>query len=74
MRLTHGQGQAVFISLMVLIMCTVMCTSMTILYRGVEAVFTTQFVRALVIGYMIAWPTAWIIMPTLRRFVSRITR
>lgn len=64
----------IFIVLMCIVMCSVMSLAMTILNFGLHDGFFRVWTRSGLIGFMVALPTALIVVPPLRRVADRIAR
>lgn len=69
---SRRRANFVFVLLMCIVMCTVMSLAMTILNRGFEPGFIRVWVRSAVIGFLVALPTALLVVPPLRRAADRI--
>jgi hypothetical protein len=64
----------VFIFLMAGGMSLAMSFVMTIMLSRLDAGFTMRWMRAFLIGYAVAFPTALVIAPAARRLADRICR
>lgn len=62
----------VFVVLMCVVMCTVMSLAMTIVNRGFEPGFVRVWMRSAAIGFLVALPTALMVVPPLRRAAERL--
>lgn len=69
---SRRRANFVFILLMCIVMCTVMSLAMTILNRGFEPGFVRFWMRSAAIGFLVALPTALLVVPPLRRVADRI--
>lgn len=62
----------VFVVLMCIVMCTVMSLAMTILNSGFREAFFRVWLRSASIGFLVALPTALLVVPPLRRLAERL--
>lgn len=69
---SRRRANFVFVLLMCIVMCTVMSLAMTILNRGFEPGFVRIWIRSAAIGFLVALPTALLVVPPLRRVADRI--
>lgn len=72
--LSRRQGGYLFIVLMCVAMSLVMSLAMTIVNRGIGEGLLRAWGRSAAIGFMVALPSALVIVPPIRRFVDRLTR
>ncbi len=70
----RSRANFLFIVLMCIVMCTVMSLAMTILNFGLRDGFFRAWVRSGAIGFLVALPTALLVVPPLRRIADRIAR
>ncbi|QYK48821.1 MAG: DUF2798 domain-containing protein [Phycisphaeraceae bacterium] len=68
----RNRANIIFIVLMCLAMCSVMSLAMTLLNRGLDPGFFRAWLRSASIGFLVALPTALLIVPPLRRFSERL--
>jgi hypothetical protein len=57
---------------MALILDTVMTFTMTLLAMGFSSLFLQRFATGWIVGFFVAFPTALIAMPPIRRLVAKI--
>jgi hypothetical protein len=57
---------------MALILDTVMTFTMTLLNTGFTSLFLRRFAQGWIVGFLVAFPTALIAMPQIRRLVAKI--
>lgn len=57
---------------MVLTLNTVMTFTMTLLNTGLRSLFLQRFTTGWIVGFLVAFPTALIAMPQIRRLVAKI--
>jgi|OpeIllAssembly_1097287.scaffolds.fasta_scaffold01331_8 magnesium-transporting ATPase (P-type) len=57
---------------MALILDTVMTFTMTLLNTGYSSLFLQRFALWWIVGFLVAFPTALIAMPQIRRLVAKI--
>ncbi len=69
---SRRRANFLFVLLMCIVMCTVMSLAMTILNRGFEPGFIRVWIRSAAIGFLVALPTALLVVPPLRRVADRI--
>jgi hypothetical protein len=72
--LSRRQAGYLFILLMCVSMSIVMSLAMTIVNRGIGEGLLRAWGRSAAIAFMVALPTALVIVPPIRRFVDRLTR
>ena len=69
---TRSRVNFVFVLLMCLVMCTVMSLAMTMVNRGFAPGFLRICLRSAAIGFLVALPTALLVVPPLRRAAERL--
>lgn len=74
MLLTKRGSNVVFVLLMSLIMAGVMSFAMTFINAGFTSGFWAKWGRAYLVGYCVALPTAFVVVPVLRRFTDSLSR
>jgi hypothetical protein len=57
---------------MALTLDTVMTLTMTLLNTGLSSLFLQRFALGWIVGFAVAFPTALIVMPQIRRLVAKI--
>jgi hypothetical protein len=63
-----------FVTIMVLCMTFVISLALTIIRSGFSAGFTLLWLRAWGLAFIVAWPTAMLVVPFARKVVASITR
>lgn len=74
MLLTKRGSTVLFVLLMCLIMAGVMSFAMTFINAGFTSGFFAKWGRAYLIGFCVALPTAFVVVPMLRRFTDSLAR
>jgi Protein of unknown function (DUF2798) len=73
--LSRKGGNILFVILMVLAMSLIMSLAMTVVNTGVRGDLIGRWMRGFVISFLVALPSAFIVVPLMRRladaFVSR---
>ena len=64
----------IFVTLMVIAMSFVISLTLTIIKSGFATGFFTIWLRNWALAAIVAWPTAMVVVPSVRRFVAHITR
>lgn len=62
-----------FVTLMVLAMSFVISLTLTLIKSGFASGFLTIWLRNWALAALVAWPTAMLVVPAVRRIVARIT-
>ena len=57
---------------MALTLDSVMTAAMTLLNTGLSVLFLQRFATGWIVGFFVAFPTALIVMPQIRRLVAKI--
>lgn len=65
--------QAVFVTLMVLAMSFVISLTMALINMPLDSRFPGRWVRNWLIAMLVAWPTAYIVVPNVRRIVTKLS-
>lgn len=73
MKLSPRQAQLLFITLMVFAMSLVMSLAMTLVNFGVGGFVLTRWLRSWGTAALVAWPTAYVVVPAVRRIVARVS-
>jgi hypothetical protein len=73
MPLPRRWSGVLFITFMVLAMCFVMSLAMTVVNHGLRAGFLDRWGRSFAIGVLVAWPTAYVVVPRVRQLVDWLT-
>jgi len=63
-----------FVALMCVAMSCTISLAMSIINFGFSPGFLVRWLRAWALSFLIAWPTAYIFVPQVRRLVDRIAR
>lgn len=72
--LTRGQAHVLTIVLIAFSMSGVMSLAMVIVNTGVGGDVVARWIRSWIIAFLIAMPTAAVLIPAVKRFVGRFTR
>ena len=68
----RARANFLFVVLMCIVMCSVMSFAMTILNHGLRDGFLRVWMRSGSIGFLVALPTALLVVPPLRRLADRL--
>lgn len=68
----RSRATFLFVVLMCTVMCTVMSFAMTIVNHGLHDGFFRVWTRSGLIGFLVALPTALLVVPPLRRVADRL--
>lgn len=66
--------QLLFITLMVLAMSFVMSLAMALANQPLDGHFFGRWLRNWLLSLVVAWPTAYAVVPTVRRIVARLAK
>ncbi|HEY0660125.1 MAG TPA: DUF2798 domain-containing protein [Lysobacter sp.] len=72
--LTPGQAQFAFVPLVVTAMSGVISFAMTALNHGFAPGLVDAWLRSWPVAFAVALPAAWVILPSVRRLLARLTR
>lgn len=73
MRLSPRQSHALFITLMVFAMSLVISLAMAFLNAGPEGFVAGRWLRSWGLAALVAWPTAYMVLPVVRRIVAGVS-
>lgn len=73
-RISRKYAHVLFVALVALAMTLVMSLVMTLMNTRLDSGFFGRWMRALLVGYIAALPTALIVVPMIKRLVDRLTR
>ena len=71
--LTPRQAQFAFVPLMVTAMSAIMSLTLTVLHQGLAAGFLQAWLQAWGLAFVVALPTAWVVVPAVRALLVRLT-
>lgn len=72
--LTPRQAQLAFVPLMVTAMSGIISLVMTLLHHGFAPGLAAIWLYNWAIAFVVALPTAWVIVPSVRALLARLTR
>jgi len=72
--LTPRQAQFAFVPLVVTAMSGVISLAMTALNHGFTTGLVDAWLRSWPVAFVVALPAAWVILPSVRRLLARLTR
>jgi hypothetical protein len=72
--LSRRGANILFVVLMAGVMSFVMSFVMTLANTRLDSGFWDRWLRAFVLGYVVALPTAMVVVPLVRRFTDRLAR
>ena len=72
--LTPRQAQLAFVPLMVTAMSGIISLTMTLLHHGFAPGLTAAWLYNWAVAFVIALPTAWVVVPGVRTLLARLTR
>ena len=72
--LTPRQAQMAFIPLMVTAMSGIISLTMTLLHHGFASGLVAVWLYNWAVAFVIALPTAWVVVPSVRALLARLSR
>ena len=72
--LSRRGSNALFLVLLCLVLSGVIALAVTISASGLTSGMTWRWTRAWAVGMLVATPTAFLLVPALRRFCDRLSR
>lgn len=73
-KLDKKYAHVLFVTLMVLAMSFTISLTLTVIKSGFTDGFTRAFLRSWALSAIVAWPTAMLVVPAVRRIVAAVTR
>lgn len=73
MKLSPRRAQLVFITLMVAAMSFVISLAMTLVNSGAANFALSGWLRSWGVSALVAWPTAYVVVPVVRGIVARVS-
>jgi hypothetical protein len=72
--LTPRQAQLAFVPLMVTAMSAIISFTMTVLHHGFAPGLLDAWLGSWLLAFVVALPTAWVVVPAVRGLLARLTR
>jgi hypothetical protein len=66
--------QVVFVTLMVLAMSFVISLAMAVMNLPLDERFLARWLKSWLLAILVAWPTAYIVVPSVRRIVAKLAK
>jgi hypothetical protein len=66
--------QVVFVTLMVLAMSFVISLAMAVMNLPLDERFLARWLKNWLLAILVAWPTAYIVVPSVRRIVAKLAK